>query len=218
MTLIQRLKTSGPVQILGWACLLLGCVGLATTLANLPRAAPKAHIASHILTESSPKPNASEVAAFTVPAGDPRYIAIPAIGLANTPVLSFGLSSDGTIETPNSIYVTGWYSGSSKPGQSGAMFIYGHIASWTKYSIFANLSKLQPGNQILITRGDNTIFRYEVVLLRTYQYNDVDMGQVLSAVTPGDPGLNLMTCAGQVISAAGAKVYSQRLVVFTKQI
>jgi hypothetical protein len=39
------------------------------------------------------------------------------------------------------------------------------------------------------------------------------MQQVLSSVNPDQPGLNLMTCTGQVIK--GTSQFNERLVVFT---
>lgn len=212
-----RLREARPWQLAGWLCIGLGVIGLVGATVNVERV-KKPPVQNRVLTSSAPKPSAKQVATYTVPPSDPRFIAIPAIGLGNTPVLAFGLAADGTIETPDSVYETGWYNASSKPGQAGAMFIYGHIASWTQYSVFANLSKLKPGDEVTVTRGDNAVFHYRVTGSQTYPYNAVDMGRVLAVVQPGAPGLNLMTCAGQIITVGGAKEYSQRLVVFTKQI
>jgi sortase (surface protein transpeptidase) len=162
---------------------------------------------------SSVKLSAKTVANYHVPPANPRYIAIPAIGIGNTPVLSLGLLKNGAIATPGNIYETGWYDGSSRPGQSGAMFIYGHVSSWTATGIFYNLKKLVPGDDITITRGDNKTYTYKVATTKLYPYNNVNMNQVLAAVDAGKPGLNLMTCTGQVIK--GTSEFSQRLVVFT---
>jgi LPXTG-site transpeptidase (sortase) family protein len=162
---------------------------------------------------SAKRPAPATVAAYTVPPNDPKYIAIPAINIANTPILRLGLLKGGQIATPDNVFETGWYDGSSLPGQNGAMFIYGHVSSWTSDGIFYNLKKLVPGNLVTITRGDNKAFTYKVVSSKVYPYNNVNMSQVLSPINPGKPGLTLMTCTGQVIK--GTSEFNQRLVVFT---
>jgi sortase (surface protein transpeptidase) len=162
---------------------------------------------------SSIKPSRQVMASYSVPATDPKYIAIPAIGITQTRVLQLGLMSDGQIAVPDNIYDTGWYDGSARPGQKGAMFIYGHVSSWTADGIFYNLKKLVAGDTIAIVRGDNTTYTYKVVATKVYPYNNVDMKQVLAPVDPSKAGLNLMTCTGQVIK--GTSEFNERLVVFT---
>jgi len=162
---------------------------------------------------SSIKPSKQAVAAFSVPPTDPRYIAIKAIGISNKPVLRLGLTSSGAIATPDNIYETGWYDGSSKPGHNGAMFIYGHVSSWTADGVFYSLKKLKAGDTVTITRGDNTKYTYQVIKSAVYPYNDVPMNTVLAPVNANVPGLNLMTCTGQVIK--GTSEFNERLVVYT---
>ena len=163
---------------------------------------------------SSAKPSARAVASYTVPSDNPKYIAIPAIGVGKTRVLRLGLTSAGAIAVPNNIYDTGWYDNSSLPGRLGAMFIYGHVSSWTADGVFYNLKQLKPGAKVVITRGDNKVFTYQVVSSKVYPYDHVDMNQVLSPVDSGKPGLNLMTCTGAVIR--GTSEFNKRLVVFTR--
>jgi sortase A len=162
---------------------------------------------------SSIKPKAQAVASYAVPPTDPKYINIPAIGLTKTRIIQLGLLSNGSIAVPDNIYDTGWYNGSAKPGQNGAMFIYGHVSSWTANGVFYNLKKLKPGDTITIIRGDNTSYTYQVVQTKVYAYNAVPMNTVLAPVNSSKPGLNLMTCTGQVIK--GTSEFNQRLVVYT---
>jgi LPXTG-site transpeptidase (sortase) family protein len=110
------------------------------------------------------------------------------------------------------IYDAGWYNASAKPGQDGAMFIYGHVSSWQANGAFYNLKKLTAGDTITITRGDNATFTYKVVSSKIYPKDDVDMNAVLAPVDASKPGLNLMTCTGTVIK--GTSEFSDRLVVF----
>jgi len=127
--------------------------------------------------------------------------------------VQLGLTGSNQVATPDNIYDTGWYNGSAKPGQSGAMFIYGHVSSWTADGVFFNLKRLKVGENITITRGDNTTYTYQVVSSKIYPYNNVNMQEVLSPINASKPGLNLMTCTGSLIK--GTSEFSERLVVFT---
>jgi LPXTG-site transpeptidase (sortase) family protein len=162
---------------------------------------------------SSVKPTTQEIVSYSVPPNDPKYISIPAIDISTTKVLKLGLLKSGAIGTPDNVYDTGWYDGSSTPGQNGAMFIYGHVSSWTADGIFYNLKILVAGDKIIITRGDNTTYTYQVVSLKIYPYNNVPMNTVLEPIQAGTPGLNLMTCTGQVMP--GTSEFNERLVVYT---
>ena len=165
---------------------------------------------------SSTKPTASTINSYSVPPNQPKFISIPAIGVDNAMVIRLGLLKNGSITTPDNIYETGWYENSAAPGQMGAMFIFGHVSSWTADGVFYNLKRLVPGNLIKITRGDNKEFTYKVVALKIYPYTKVDMNQVLAPINKNLPGLNLMTCTGKVIP--GTSEFNERLVVFSQQV
>jgi sortase A len=208
----RNLKINATVA---WLFIIVGSLGIIVSVAsylNEPKP-PQIRSVDVNIAPSSIKPAPKTIATYSVPPTYPKYIAIPAIAISNTPIIELGLLKSGAIATPDTIYETGWYKASSKPGQSGAMFIYGHVSSWTADGIFYNLKKLTPGNQVLITRGDNKTFTYQVVSTKIYQSNNVDMQQVLTPVNPGLPGLNLMTCTGKVIK--GTSEFTERLVVFT---
>ena len=159
------------------------------------------------------KPSAKAVADYKVASALPKYIGIPAIGVSKARVLSLGLTSDDSIAVPTSGYDTGWYNGSAKPGQAGAMFIYGHVAGWNEGGVFYNLKKLKPGDKITVTRGDNTTYTYRVDSLKVYPVTNVDMNTVLSPTDPTRPGLNLMTCVWTVVN--GKSEFNSRQVIFS---
>lgn len=165
---------------------------------------------------SSQKISQSQTDNYKVAPDLPRYIFIPAIEVGKTRVIQLGLAKSSQIASPNNIYDVGWYSGSAKPGLAGAMFIYGHVSSWTANGVFYNLKKLHPGDRIIIQRGDGQTLTYQVKLLKTYPSNKVDMPAALRPIDHDRQGLNLMTCTGKVIP--GTSEFSQRLVVFTSRI
>ena len=162
---------------------------------------------------SSVKPNQTAVNNYQVAPTLPKYLMIPAINV-DAEVSDLSLNSQGQIEAPDNIYTVGWYNGSSLPGQAGAAFMDGHVSSWTADGVFYNLKSLKPGDVIEVVRGDNTVFTYNVVQVQTYDSANVNMNQALSSINPGTPGLNLMTCTGQVI--AGTSEFNERLVVYSE--
>jgi LPXTG-site transpeptidase (sortase) family protein len=164
---------------------------------------------------STTRPRASAFASHKVAADLARYIFIPKLNVVAM-VGSVGLTKTGAIGTPGNVFMTAWYNGSSKPGQSGATVIDGHVSSWTTNGVFYNLHKLLPGDNIKIERGDGTMFTYIVNKVQYYPSNNVDMAGVLAPVDPAKPALTLITCAGAVIK--GTNEFSERIVVYSEQI
>jgi LPXTG-site transpeptidase (sortase) family protein len=95
------------------------------------------------------------------------------------------------------------------------MLIDGHISSWTTPGVFYNLNKLRAGDNIQIQKGDGGIIKYSVVKTVVYSTNNIDMNQVLNPIDSSKPGLNLISCFGDVIS--GTNEFNKRIVVYTSQ-
>jgi LPXTG-site transpeptidase (sortase) family protein len=165
---------------------------------------------------SAAKPSPGSIANYTVAAGLPKYITIPAIGVRQTRIKPLGLIKNRTIATPDNLYDTGWYNGSAKPGERGAMFIYGHVSTWKANGIFFDLKKLKPGDRVTVERGDGKLFTYQVNRTAVYPASKVDMVTVLAPSEPGKPGLNLMTCSGTLLK--NSNDFTERFVVFTSLI
>lgn len=137
-----------------------------------------------------------DMAAYTVPSDQPRYIRIPAINV-NARVMSVGVNSRGNIDTPANLNDTAWYDGSAKPGQEGQVFIDGHTSfSSAIYAAFNDLPKLKEGDQITIERGDGQQINYHVTKIKTVNADSVDMGEALNPPEGAKRGLTLMTCTG----------------------
>ncbi|MEI7682695.1 MAG: class F sortase [Candidatus Saccharibacteria bacterium] len=166
----------------------------------------------HITTSPSiDKPTHDMLVKYKVAPDLPKYISVTKLNIYKARVFSLDVK-DGQITNPGNINDAGWYNGSAKPGQRGAMFIFGHLSSWQAKGLFYDLRKLKIGDTVSITRGDDRIFNYKVVSSKTYPANQVDMNTVLSPVLVSKPGLNLMTCAGKIIQ--GTNDFDERLVVF----
>ena len=163
---------------------------------------------------STMQPTAMEVASYIVPKESPRYLSIPKLNI-NARVKSLGVNNSGQLEAPANVYDVGWYTGSSKPGQPGAMLVDGHVSSWTAHGVFYDLKTLHSGDVIKVERGDGTMFTYKVDKSQVFHADNVDMVATLQPINPNKPGLNLITCSGSVES--NTSEFSERLVVFAEQ-
>ncbi|MDB5175579.1 MAG: Sortase family enzyme [Candidatus Saccharibacteria bacterium] len=167
---------------------------------------------------SEAKPPANG-APYQVAPGSPKLITINSIGVNNARIKPMGITANGELQAPYSIYDAGWYNASAKPGDSagnGAILIDGHVHGPTLPGVFVAIKKLKAGDIIKITRGDDTVFQYKVVKVQDYDAKTLDLGLGLRSVQPGVPGLNLITCGGPYDKNAGE--YTMRTMVFSVQI
>jgi sortase (surface protein transpeptidase) len=180
-------------------------------------AAKLVYEANHDITHTVPstvKPTASTVANYVVAPTLPRYLLIPKLSV-DAQILSVGVNAQGALETPDNIYDTAWYDESAQPGQMGAMLIDGHISSWTADGVFYGLKTLLPGDTIEVQGGDGVTFNYQVVETQIYDADNVDMTKAMESINPNKPGLNLISCTGDVIP--GTNEFNDRIIVFATQ-
>ncbi|MCA9327266.1 sortase [Candidatus Saccharibacteria bacterium] len=160
---------------------------------------------------STEKPSSSSIANYKVAPANPRYIDIPKLGV-HARVLSMGVDANNVLEAPRGIHDAGWYNGSAKPGEAGAMLVDGHSGIGKTHGIFHFLGKLSGGDQIVITRGDNQKFTYIVVKTSVVNSDAVDMSSMMQSADTSKPGLNLISCTGEWIP--GTTSLKQRSLVY----
>lgn len=152
---------------------------------------------------------------YTVPADQPRYLYVPAIGV-NARVMSVGVNSKGNIDTPSNLNDTAWYDGSAKPGQDGQVFIDGHTSfSNSIGAAFNDLAKLKSGDDITIETGNGNRINYTVTKVETVNATDVNMGDALNPQPGTKKGLTLMTCTGTFNYRT--QTADKRLIVYANQ-
>ena len=127
-----------------------------------------------------------------------------------------GVNNDGSIQAPRNIFDAGWYNGSVKPGDIGAMFIDAHASGPTREGLFAYLDKLAEGDEIQIEKGDGTRLTYRVAHTETVALADIDMRKALLPHGNILRGLNLMTCTGKWLD--DKQTYDQRVIVYAEQL
>ncbi len=164
---------------------------------------------------STNKPPADMHSSYVVAPNLPRFITIPKLGV-DARIIAAGTDKTGAVATPSNVFDTAWYNRSALPGQPGVMLIDGHISSWTTKGVFHDLKSLQAGDTVKVERGDGITYNFRVVTTRVYAADAVDMDQVLAPISSTKPGLNLISCYGEVIK--GTNDFSKRIVVFTEQV
>ncbi|OYW86290.1 hypothetical protein B7Z17_00715 [Candidatus Saccharibacteria bacterium 32-49-10] len=151
---------------------------------------------------------------YVVAADAPRAIYIDKLGV-RARVLEMGLNPDRSIQAPINIFDAGWYNGSAKPGEKGAAVIDGHASGPSREGLFAYVETLAPGDRVMVERGDGVRLEYEVVEKKNYNYENVDMTEVMR-VKGGDEGLNLITCTGNWVK--DRKTFDTRAIIFTRRV
>ena len=145
------------------------------------------------------EPTEQEIAEYTVPASNPRYLTIPKLNIKNAKILSLGAKTSGELSTPANIFDAGWYNQSGTPGSGKTIVIDGHNGGPTKYGIFKQLPELSEGDKIQIERGDGKIFTYKVVENNQVSLSDANayMKTALTSPMEGIESLTIISCSGE---------------------
>ncbi|OYW84138.1 hypothetical protein B7Z17_04560, partial [Candidatus Saccharibacteria bacterium 32-49-10] len=158
---------------------------------------------------------ANLLANYKVEASLPRALYSDKLDIAAR-ILPMSVNTDGSIQAPKNIFDAGWYNGSVKPGETGAMFIDGHASGPTREGLFAYLDTLEVGDELQVEKGDGEKLTYRVVHTETVALADVDMREVLLPRDGVSKAMNLMTCTGKWLPLE--KTYDHRVIVYTEQV
>jgi len=133
-------------------------------------------------------------------AAPPRRIRIRAIGVSAR-VIPLGLNPDGSMQTPQSVSVTGWYRPWREPGERGTAVITGHVDSVSGPGVFYRLRELHKGNLISIARADGSVARFRVEGLERWPKADFPTRKVFRPTRIST--LRLVTCSGNFDTSTG---------------
>ncbi|MCZ2828957.1 class F sortase [Modestobacter sp. VKM Ac-2986] len=164
---------------------------------------------------SSAAPAAPPAATSTAPAepvAAPVSLAVPAIGVTSD-LMRLGLNDDGTVEVPplGPDDQAGWYERGPAPGAVGPALLLGHVDSAAAGpGIFFELGAVQPGDEVEVTRADETVAVFAVDRVEVHPKDDFPTIEVYGN-TP-DAQLRLITCGGAFDSAA--RSYEDNVIVF----
>ena len=99
----------------------------------------------------------------------PRYLEIERLELKSRIVESN--VNEHILPLPSNIYDIAWYSGSSRPGYGGNIFMAGISTGLSGNGALKNLDSLEKGDIIKIERGDGTKLSYEVQIVKIVDHD-----------------------------------------------
>ena len=182
----------------------IGPLALALLMSGCAAAAPAAERPA--LVGAGP---AAVSSSLFLPRSAPTQVIIPKLDV-DTRLIELGLRPDGELEVPTSASIAGWYDGAPTPGELGPAVITGHLAWLGRPGVFADLRKLDPGDQIGVRRADGSTALFEVLLVERYTKRRFPTEDVYGNIRYA--GLRLITCAGDPDPGTGA--YPENTVVY----
>ena len=87
----------------------------------------------------------------------------------------------------------GWYTGSSKPTEDGAMVFVGYVSGVDKTGALREIQSIQKDDYIQVETGNGMILLYKVVELKKYLPNQINEQDLIKPVIPGKQGLNIIS-------------------------
>jgi len=142
----------------------------------------------------------------------PIRVRIPSIEV-DAHVIDLGLAPDRSLEVPEDISVTGWYTGRSVPGEIGPSVVVGHIDSAVAgRGVFFDLRRLVAGDSIEIERSDGTIAAFRVTEITTVSKDEFPTDRVYGSTA--QPTLRLITCGGNFDRSV--RSYDDNVIVYAE--
>lgn len=163
---------------------------------------------------SSDQPSSSSIAAYSVAATLPKYLAIPKLNI-NSMITPVNLKNGNNfIGAPDNIFNVGWWQQSSLPGQTGSVVLDGFTSNGTISGVFSSITSLKIGDNIQIVEGNNSKVSYKVLKISNFGQNGVSMEQAITPINATQPSLNIITCSGQTSTCPSS---TNDMVIFAQQ-
>ncbi|MCS7050970.1 MAG: class F sortase [Thermomicrobium sp.] len=150
-----------------------------------------------------------EPSSFAAPVFDPpQTLTVPSLGIVAS-VVPVGVDPSGVLALTADPSVVFWYEASGYPGLIGRMVLAGHLDSRDgSTGIFAQLARVQVGEEFEVTTARGARYRYRVTGLTRIEASDI--ARALSAPAIESEAL-LVTCDGRWDPRLGR--YSHNLLV-----
>jgi sortase (surface protein transpeptidase) len=156
----------------------------------------------------------ADVVASAPPPHRPERVYIGSIGVDAT-IIDLGLNPDRTLEVPEDIRLTGWWTGRSVPGEEGPSIVVGHVDSAAAGpGVFWRLRELDIGDVIHIERSDGSISEFRVIETELVLKDEFPTEKVYGS-TEGSQ-LRLITCGGSFDQSA--RSYLGNVIVYAEHV
>lgn len=120
--------------------------------------------------------------------------------------------TDKSLEPPDDLKNVGWFEGSSKPGEGGAVVLTGRVSSGGMPGAINRINMLGVGDNIQVRTKDGRVYNYKVYKTKAYDLDSFAMNEIMTSVIPSHEGLNLVTFTDKY--DVRVQRFEQRLVVF----
>jgi LPXTG-site transpeptidase (sortase) family protein len=169
---------------------------------------------------SSPSSGSTEATPATAAPGDPpegvdiARLLVPSLGI-DAPIITMGVDTDGTMQSPANPTDVAWYSFSARPGERSNVVMAGHL-DYVNYgpAVFYRIKEARPGEEVQLVLVDGTTASYRVIDVTSY---DEATAPVLDIVGPTDAELvTLITCGGSFDPLA--REYDKRVVLRAERV
>lgn len=139
----------------------------------------------------------------------PESLTVPGVGI-ETPLIHLGLNAERRLEVPEDPSLAGWWSGGPVPGEDGAAVIVGHVDSKTGPGVFWHLSRLAPGDEVVVRSADGGVVTFVVDGVGRWPKDEFPTDDVYHR--HDGPELRLITCGGELDPRTGH--HKDNVVVF----
>ncbi len=139
----------------------------------------------------------------------PIAIDVPAAAVS-APIDPIGIDTGRQLEVPQDYSRVGWWSGGAAPGEQGPAVLVGHLDDTAGAAVFYDLDKLNPGDEIHVTRSDDTIATFMVERIESFPKTMFPTADVYGSADASS--LRLVTCYGSFDQAQ--RSYQDNLIVY----
>ncbi len=178
---------------------------------------PEADLAEEPEPEPPPEGSAAERLAERRPTlivppkaqAAPVAIDVPVAGVS-APIDPLGIDTGRRLEVPQDYSRVGWWSGGASPGEQGPAVLVGHLDTTTAPAVFHDLDKLNPGDEVHVTRSDDSVATFMVERIESFPKTMFPTTDVYGSAD--ESSLRLVTCYGSFDEAQ--RSYQDNLIVY----
>ncbi|MFF3732839.1 class F sortase [Streptomyces sp. NPDC002476] len=141
-------------------------------------------------------PATTTPAAAPLARSEPVRVRMAAAGVDTGPLLRLGLRSDGSVQVPSVAQADrmGWYTGAVTPGERGPAVLIGHFDTVEGPAVLRDISRMRPGDTILVDRADGRQAEFTVRELQQVPKDRFPTERVYGDTSTAT--LRVVTCGG----------------------